>query len=170
MVKTVKIECGISFRQREAGSSKATPITCFVEFNGKPVVKIPTGAKIIPPKWNPEKEKPVGGLKGLDHQEAKAISERISFIRSVVETRYREHVSNFRSYPDKESFKQEVMGIINGNSGSGQELLKMDLSLLSYFEKQIKLSREGKRLIIKGPRKGLPYRENTIQSYEGMVS
>ncbi len=169
MVKTVKIECGISFRLREAGSSKATPITCFVEFNGKPVVKIPTGAKIVPSKWNPEKEKPVGGLKGLDHQEAKVISERISFVRSVVESSYREHVSNFRSYPDKESFKQEVIGIINGNSGSGRELPKADLSLLSYFEKQIKLSREGKRLIIKGPRKGLPYRENTILSYEGTL-
>ena len=66
MVKTVKIECGISFRLRESSSSKATPITCFVEFNGKPVVKIPTGGKIVPSKWNPEKEKPVGGLKGLN--------------------------------------------------------------------------------------------------------
>ncbi|MGM1431279.1 phage integrase SAM-like domain-containing protein [Sphingobacterium lactis] len=169
MVKTVKIECGISFRLRESGSTKATPITCFVEFNGKPVVKIPTGAKIVPSKWNPEKEKPVGGLKGLDHQEAKAISERVSFVRSVVETSYREHVYTFKSYPDKGSFKQQVINVINGNGENRPEEEKADLSLLSYFEKQIRLSREGKRLIIKGPRKGLPYRENTILSYEGTL-
>ena len=132
MVKTVKIECGISFRLREAGSTKATPITCFVEFNGKPVVKIPTGAKIVPSKWNPEREKPVGGLKGLDLQEAKAISERVSFIRSVVENRYREHVSKFRSYPDKESFKHQVINLINGDGEDRPEEQKTDLSLLSY--------------------------------------
>lgn len=114
-----------------------------------------------------EKETPVGGLKCLDHQEAKIISERISFIRSVVENSYSEYVSAFKSYPHKESFKHQIIATINGNPGNEPELPKTELSLLSYFEKQIRLSREGKRLIIKGPRKGHPYRENTILSYEG---
>lgn len=66
MSMTVKIECGINFRLREANATKPTPITCFVEYNGKPVVKIPTGAKVLPAKWNHEKERPISGLKGLD--------------------------------------------------------------------------------------------------------
>ena len=58
MSRTVKIECGISFRLREAGATRPTPITCYVEYDGKPVVKIPTGTKVHPAKWNPEKERP----------------------------------------------------------------------------------------------------------------
>ncbi len=33
MSRTVKIECGISFRLRETGATKPTPITCFVEYS-----------------------------------------------------------------------------------------------------------------------------------------
>lgn len=165
MLKTVKIECGISFRLRESGSTDHL----FRRIQRQARGQDPNRSEDTPSKWNSEKEKPVGGLKGLDHQEAKAISDRVSFVRSVVETRYREHVSNFKSYPDKESFKQQVINVINGNGENRPEEQKTDLSLLSYFEKQIKLSREGKRLIIKGPRKGLHYRENTILSYEGTL-
>lgn len=65
MTGMVKIECGISFRLRDANANRSTPITCFAEFNGKPVVKKPTGVKILPPKWNAERERSIGGLKGL---------------------------------------------------------------------------------------------------------
>lgn len=170
MVKTVKIECGISFRLRDKRATSPTPITCFVEFNGKPVVKIPTGTKILPTKWNAEKERPVGGMKGLDSIEAGSIMEKLSTVRSTVENSYREHVNLHKCYPDKQVFKEQVMLSISGVQAPSPPETFSDPSLLNFFERQIRLSREEKRLIIKGPRKGKPYRENTIKSYEGTLA
>lgn len=102
MVRAVKIECGISFRLRDNKATTPTPITCFVEFNGKPVVKIPTGTKVLPSKWNSEKERPIGGMKGLESIEAGAIIEKLSAVKSTVENTYREHVNRFKTYPNKE--------------------------------------------------------------------
>ncbi|GAA4175956.1 hypothetical protein GCM10022218_22650 [Sphingobacterium ginsenosidimutans] len=72
----MKIECGINFRLREMAATKPTPITCFVEYNGKPVVKIPTGTKIHLVKCNPEKERPIEEPKALESAEANAIIDR----------------------------------------------------------------------------------------------
>ncbi|MCT1525064.1 phage integrase SAM-like domain-containing protein [Sphingobacterium hotanense] len=170
MVRAVKIECGISFRLRDNKAITPTPITCFVEFDGKPVVKIPTGTKILPSKWNQEKERPIGGMKGLESMEAGAITEKLSAVRTTVENHYREHVNRFKTYPDKGIFKEQVMESISGDTSAQKEEDRPDPSLLNFFERQIRLSREGKRLIIKGPRKGKPYRENTIKSYEGTLA
>lgn len=101
MSRTVKIECGINFRLRETGATKPTPITCFVEYKGKPVVKIPTGTKVHPTKWNPEKERSIGGLKVLESAEAKAIIEKLATVKATVETEYRTFVNKFQSYPDR---------------------------------------------------------------------
>lgn len=170
MVRAVKIECGISFRLRDNKAITPTPITCFVEFDGKPVVKIPTGTKILPSKWNQEKERPIGGMKGLESMEAGAITEKLSAVRTTVENNYRKHVNRFKTYPDKEIFKEQVMQSISGEVTAPKVEDRPDLSLLNFFERQIKFSKEGKRLIIKGPRKGKPYRENTIKSYEGTLA
>ncbi len=116
MVRAVKIECGISFRLRDNKATTPTPITCFVEFNGKPVVKIPTGTKILPSKWNPEKERPIGGMKGLESIEAGSITEKLSAVRTTVENNYREHVNRFKTYPDKEIFKEQAMQSISVRS------------------------------------------------------
>lgn len=59
---------------------------------------------------------------------------------------------------------------MSGEDPTPQQEEKPDLSLLMFFGRQIEQSRDGKRLIIKGPRKGLTYRENTIKSYEGTLS
>ncbi|QNL50347.1 phage integrase SAM-like domain-containing protein [Olivibacter sp. SDN3] len=165
MSRTVKIECGISFRLRETGATKPTPITCFVEYNGKPVVKIPTGTKVHPAKWNPEKERPIGGLKGLDSAEAKAIIEKLATVKATVETEYRTFVNKFQSYPDKAIFKEQVIGLLAG--ATTVKASDPSQSLLSFFDRQVKLSREGKRTVLKGKRAGMRYRENTIRSYEG---
>lgn len=62
------------------------------------------------------------------------------------------------------------MQSISGEATAPKEEDRPHPSLLNFFERQIKLSRDGKRLIIKGPRKGKPYRENTIKSYEGTLA
>lgn len=165
MSRTVKIECGISFRLRETGATKPTPITCFVEYNGKPVVKIPTGTKVHPAKWNPEKERPIGGLKGLESAEAKAIIEKLATVRATVETEYRTFVNKFQSYPDKTLFKEQVIQSLSG--AITVKASDPSQSLLSFFDRQVKLSREGKRTVLKGKRAGMRYKENTIRSYEG---
>lgn len=116
MVRAVKIECGISFRLRDNKATTPTPINCFVEFNGKPVVKIPTGTKILPSKWNPEKERPIGGRKGLESIEAGSITEKLSAVRTTVENNYRGHVNRFKTYPDKEIFKEQAMQSISVRS------------------------------------------------------
>jgi len=170
MVRSVKIDCGISFRLRDCRSSTPTPITCFVEFNGKPVVKIPTGTKVHPSKWNAEKERPVGGMKGLDSMGSASIIDKLSAVRSTVENCYREHVNQYRSYPDKRAFKERVIKSISGQQQHPGPGKGPDPSLLNFIDRQVKLSREGKRLIIKGPRKGKTYRENTIKSYEGTLA
>ncbi|MGG5902269.1 phage integrase SAM-like domain-containing protein [Sphingobacterium daejeonense] len=169
MSRMVKIECGISFRLRETSGSKPSPITCFVEFNGKPVVKIPTGAKIPPSKWNPEKERPIGGLKGLELAETNSIVERLSTIRATVANMYRAHVAEHGTYPDKVNFKAEVVRSLTESeapqtTGTNEE--EPDRSFISFFDSQIKLTREGKRVILKGKRKGHPYKKGTITSYE----
>ena len=165
MSRTVKIECGISFRLRDTGATKPTPITCFVEYNGKPVVKIPTGAKVHPAKWNAEKERPIGGLKGLEQAEAGSIVEKLSAVRTAVDTLYRSHVNEHGTYPDKADFKEEVLRLLSGTvakaSGGPEQ------SLLLFFDRQVELSRNGKRVVLKGKRAGLPYKENTIHAYEG---
>lgn len=165
MSRTVKIECGISFRLRETGATKPTPITCFVEYNGKPVVKIPTGTKVHPTKWNPEKERPIGGLKGLESAEANAIIEKLATVKATVETEYRTFVNKYQSYPDKAMFKEQVIQSLSG--ATTVKASDPSRSLLSFFDRQVKLSREGKRIVLKGKRAGMRYRENTIRSYEG---
>src|SRR5690606_36411830 len=90
--------------------------------------------------------------------------------KATVENCYREHVNRFKTYPDKEIFKERVMESISGEDTGPRTEDTPDTSLLNFFERQIKLSREGKRLILKGPRKGKPYRENTIKSYEGTLA
>src|SRR5690606_34539727 len=165
MSRTVKIECGISFRLRETGATKPTPITCFVEYNGKPVVKIPTGTKVHPTKWNPEKERPIGGLKGLESAEAKAIIEKLATVKATVETEYRTFVNKFQSYPDKTLFKEQVIQAL-----SGATMVKASdpsQSLLSFFDRQVKLSRECKRTVLKGKRAGMGYRDYCIRYYAG---
>jgi len=69
-----------------------------VEYNGKPVVKIPTGTKVHPAKWNPEKERPIGGLKGLESAEANAIIEKLATVKATVESEYRNYVNKYQSY------------------------------------------------------------------------
>ena len=165
MSRMVKIECGISFRLREAGATRPTPITCYVEYNGKPVVKIPTGTKVHPAKWNPEKERPIGGLKGLESAEAKAIIEKLASVRATVESEYRNFVNQHQSYPDKVLFKEQVMQLLAGTVPV--KTSDPSQSLISFFARQAKLSREGKRTVLKGKRAGMRYRENTIRSYEG---
>lgn len=165
MSRTVKIECGINFRLRETNATKPTPITCFVEYNGKPVVKIPTGAKVLPTKWNAEKERPIGGMKGLEKAEANAIVEKLSTVKATVETEYRTYINQHQAYPDKAMFKQQVMQSLSG--GSTDIASEPTQSLLSFFDRQIELSRQGKRVILKGKRRGQRYRKGTIGSYEG---
>ncbi|MGJ1410586.1 phage integrase SAM-like domain-containing protein [Sphingobacterium thalpophilum] len=165
MSRTVKIECGISFRLRETGATKPTPITCFVEYNGKPVVKIPTGTKVHPAKWNPEKERPIGGLKGLESAEANAIVEKLATVKATVESEYRTFVNKFQSYPDKTLFKEQVLQSLSG--AITVKASDPSQSLISFFDRQVKLSREGKRTVLKGKRAGMRYKENTIRSYEG---
>jgi len=164
----VKIDCGISFRLREITGNKPSPITCFVEFNGKPVVKIPTGAKILPSKWNAEKERPIGGLKGLELAETNSIVERLSMIRTTVAKMYRTHVTEQGTYPDKPTFKAEVIRSLTGGKENPIDPKEgaPDLSLISFFDRQIALTKEGKRVILKGKRKGKPYKQGTIRSYE----
>ncbi|WP_257669996.1 site-specific integrase [Parapedobacter tibetensis] len=165
MSRTIKIECGINFRLREANATKPTPITCFVEYNGKPVVKIPTGAKVLPAKWNTEKERPIGGMKGLEKAEANTIVEKLTSVKAAVETEYRTYVNRHHAYPDKALFKQQVMQSLSG--GSIDNASEPTQSLLSFFDRQIELSRQGKRVILKGKRRGQRYRTGTIGSYEG---
>ncbi|WP_324757891.1 hypothetical protein [Sphingobacterium thalpophilum] len=80
------------------------------------MVKIPTGTKILPSKWNPEKERPIGGMKGLESIEAGSITEKLSAVRTTVENNYREHVNRFKTYPDKEIFKEQAMQSISVRS------------------------------------------------------
>src|SRR5690606_33375084 len=165
MSRTVKIECGISFHLRETGATKPTPITCFVEYNGKPVVKIPMGTKVHPTKWNPEKERPIGGLKGLESAEANAIIEKLATVKATVETEYRTFVNKYQSYPDKAMFKEQVIQSLSG--ATTVKASDTSRSLVSFFDRHVKLSREGKRIVLKGTRAGMRYRENAIRSYEG---
>ncbi|MCT1526685.1 site-specific integrase [Sphingobacterium hotanense] len=168
MSRMVKIECGISFRLRETTGSKPSPITCFVEFNAKPVVKIPTGARILPSKWNADKERPIGGLKGLELAETNSIVERLSTIRTTVTAMYRAHVTEYGTYPDKPSFKAQVIQAITGEETKTEtKEEEPSQSLISFFDRQIELSKKGKRVILKGKRKGKPYRQGTITAYEG---
>lgn len=168
MSKIVKIECGLNFRLRDTKAEKPTPITCFVEYDGKPVVKIPTGAKIHPSKWNAEKERPIGGLKGLETVEANSIIEKLNKVRTTVDSAYRSHVNQFSAYPDKAGFKEEVMRSLSGETVTLPK--GPEQSLLLFFDRQADLSRTGIRTVLKGKRAGLPYRENTILSYEGTRS
>lgn len=162
----IKIECGISFRLRDTAGSKPSPITCFVEFNAKPVVKIPTGAKILPSKWNNEKERPIGGLKGLELAETNSIVERLSTIKATVAGMYRAHVTEYGTYPDKPGFKAQVLQALRGEETKTETNdEEPDHSLISFFDRQIELTKQGKRVILKGRRKGKPYRQGTITSY-----
>lgn len=132
---------------RETGATKPTPITYFIEYNGKPVVKIPTGTKVHPAKWNPEKERPIGGLKGLESAEANAIVEKLAIVRATVESEYRNYVNKFQSYPDKAIFKEQVIGLLAG--ATTVKASDPSQSLRSFFDRRTKFSREGRRTVLK---------------------
>src|SRR5690606_9239314 len=112
-----------------------------------------------PAKWNPEKERPIGGLKGLESAEAKTIIEKLANVRVTVESEYRNFVNQHQSYPDKVLFKEQVMQLLAGNAPA--KTSDPSQSLISFFGRQAKLSREGKRTVLKGKRAGMRYRENT---------
>jgi len=164
-MKIVKAECGISFRLRDPKSKSPTPIVCIVEYDGKPVIKISTGLKILPSKWNASNEKPVGGLKGLDTESAENINDRIKQIKQEVESQHKGYLKEYNQYPDKKDFKSSVVKALSGEVTNDEAALEKDTSFISFLALQIKRSESGIRLKLSNKGKGHNYSKETINDY-----
>jgi hypothetical protein len=57
-------------------------------------------------------------------------------------------VNKFQSYPDKAIFKEQVIGLLAGATTVNTS--DPSQSLISFFDRQVKLNREGKRTVLKG--------------------
>lgn len=169
MAKLVKSECGIRFRLREPGATAQTPIICYIEYNGKPVIKVPTGLRIKPALWLSDKEKPLSGIKGLKSAEAHIFNSRISGIRHLIETAYRDHILKFDEYPDKVKFKEHLLRILRGEPDNDVPEPK-DPCFVNFMSSQILLAKAGGRVKISGRGKGSRFSDETIRDHEGTVN
>jgi integrase len=163
-MKVAKADCGIRFRLRDPKSTSSSPIVCFVEYDGKPVIKIATGLKIIPSKWNADKEKPVTGMKGLSNEDANFYLDRLSNIRSLVDKQYRTYVNLNVTFPDKGSFKKTIINELLGIE-EGPEV--KDPSLINFIDQQIKRTKTGIRVKLSGTGKGQSFSGASVLSYQG---
>ena len=161
----VKAECGIRFRLREPKSKLPTPIICIIEYDGKPVIKIPTGVKVHPSKWNASSEKPIGGLKGLQKEDYDLITDRITKIKNEVNTQYKDYTNQYDRYPDKKEFKTSVMRALSGKEEEEQSTIEKDLSFINFISLQIKRSEAGARVKLSGNGKGHAFSKGTISDY-----
>lgn len=164
MSKIIKVDCGIHFRLREPKASSQTPVVCFIEYNGKPVIKIPTGLKIKPAEWHSEKEKPLTGLRGLKSTQAHLFNSRISAIRHTVETLFREYIMKYNDYPDKAQYKKDVLRELFGEPDDKTVIVK-DPCFLNFISGQIVQAKSGNRVKLSGNGKGARFANDTIKDY-----
>ena len=160
----IKAECGIRFRLREPKSKLPTPIICIIEYDGKPVIKVPTGLKVHPTRWNASSEKPIGGLKGLQKDDYELIIDRIFKIKNEVNAQYKEYTNRFDRYPDKSAFKLSVLRALSGKEEESEQLIK-DLSFINFISLQIKRSESGVRVKLSGNGAGQAFSKGTISDY-----
>jgi len=163
-MRATKADCSIHFRLRDSESESATPITCFIEYNGKPLIKIATGLKILPAKWNVNKEKPITGIKGLSIVEASVYLDKLTDMRSLIDQDFRSYVNQHKHYPDKIKFKMQLVKKMNGE----EEVLELkDLSFINFIDITVEKTKSNQRVKLSGLSKGQSFSKATILSYGG---
>ncbi|QEC51981.1 site-specific integrase [Anseongella ginsenosidimutans] len=165
MKRAIKLDCGIRFRLREPNAAKSTPIICIVEYDAKPVVKIPTGVKVKPADWSDRKQEAKSGLRNLQAGDAYAINTTLSRIKLTIQTRFREYVLKHHIYPAKPVFKETVMRELRGEPRPGEAEKTNDPSLLNFISGQILAAKSGTRIKISGSRRGTRFAPDTIRDY-----
>ncbi|MFC3561168.1 site-specific integrase [Pedobacter jamesrossensis] len=163
-MRVTKADCSIRFRLRDQESESSTPITCFIEYDGKPVIKIATGLKISPNKWVSEKEKPLTGIKGLSIVEASIYLEKLMAMRNLISQRFRRFVTNNNTYPDKIKFK---IDIIKAMVGVEENAKARDESFIKFIDVIIIRTQNNIRVKLSGNGKGQPFTKATVLSYKG---
>lgn len=91
--------------------------------------EIPTRTKVRSTKWNPEKERPIGGFRGLEPAEVKDIIEKLATVKATIETEYNTFVNKFQSHPDKSLFKEQFTQSLSGPKRKASDPSQSFLSL-----------------------------------------
>lgn len=145
--------------------SELTPINCVIRYNNER--EVISKVEVIEPKyWNTEKQEvkmQIGNARGS------IIKSKLLDIRSDLIKLFDDYVRHHNNYPNIKEFKQDCLKVIFPNKTKIIENNKL-LSFYDFIERLVNDTKSGKRLLIKGPKKGQPYSPRAYLSYNNTLN
>ena len=142
--------------------NKPTTLRCFVRFNGQRS-PFSTDVKVEPRYFDKAKGRAIvtARFDGGD------INARLEQIEEFVKDRFGEMVD----FPDPALFKQicEAFVMSGRNTVTEKDDDTTPLTFIAYIERLAADSRSGNRKILSGPRKGQPYKLDSIKAYDSVA-
>jgi len=143
--------------------NKDTSLRCFVRFNNERAPFL-TDVKVEPRYFDKVKQRAVvtSRFDGSDK------NERLDQIKRFVDDKF----LSMTEFPDPVAFSEECERFVKSGDKSIRKPRKaetMPTTLMAFIKKLALDSREGRRKIASGPRKGQRYKPDSLKSYDSVV-